>query len=468
MREVEPTVRIIARSMPDDDAIATYLSGVGAGKFTNSRDFEKPEDLVEFAGRMCYRSWQPGLNKNVTKVRYDQEAYIRNILSSAHGCYDGETEVLTARGWIHWPDAREDDLFATRAISGELQYHRPRQLVSYHHAGKMYRVDARGVDLLVTPEHNMFVCPTTTKFGRLKEDYWFIPAQDLGTDSHAYIKSAEWTGGSEVISQDEARLLGFTIGDGTVHAGSAKILRFRLRRSRKIEWLRALCLRLGWPFHSMGGDSYSVTMPSGRAQVFREIYGPEYQKIIPQYLLTSCSKDVLQALFDGLIESDGHRSPTGICFDTTSDTLAGQFQQLCLSIGMAANVCYRRTDRTGSYGNLPLTRLSVITRELKPEVNKFSGAVGRSYWLDHWEGDVYCADVPNHTLYVRRNGKPVWSGNSVLEHVSWTFVLQDISRIVTHELVRHRAGVAISQESHAVRPARRHPDVVPELGAGES
>lgn len=36
---------------------------------------------------------------------------------------------------------------------------------------------------------------------------------------------------------------------------------------------------------------------------------------------------------------------------------------------------------------------------------------------------------------------------SVLEHVNYTFVFHNVSRVFTHELVRHRAGVAISQES---------------------
>lgn len=36
---------------------------------------------------------------------------------------------------------------------------------------------------------------------------------------------------------------------------------------------------------------------------------------------------------------------------------------------------------------------------------------------------------------------------SVLEHASMTFLFQNVSRVFTHELVRHRAGCAISQES---------------------
>src|SRR5690606_37298422 len=36
---------------------------------------------------------------------------------------------------------------------------------------------------------------------------------------------------------------------------------------------------------------------------------------------------------------------------------------------------------------------------------------------------------------------------AVLEHAQFTFDFDQVSRVFTHELVRHRAGVAISQES---------------------
>lgn len=36
---------------------------------------------------------------------------------------------------------------------------------------------------------------------------------------------------------------------------------------------------------------------------------------------------------------------------------------------------------------------------------------------------------------------------SVLEHANYTFIIWDVSRIFTHEIVRHRAGSAFSQES---------------------
>jgi thymidylate synthase (FAD) len=48
---------------------------------------------------------------------------------------------------------------------------------------------------------------------------------------------------------------------------------------------------------------------------------------------------------------------------------------------------------------------------------------------------------------------------SVLEHVSWTFVVTGVSRALTHQLVRHRVGFAFSQLSQQYHE-ERGPDLV--------
>src|SRR5256884_5932452 len=67
-----------------------YLRDVGGEPWLERRlaeggSLNSGELLVEFAGRACYRSWEPGLNPNVSKVRTDQREYFANILRSAHG-----------------------------------------------------------------------------------------------------------------------------------------------------------------------------------------------------------------------------------------------------------------------------------------------------------------------------------------------------------------------------------------------
>lgn len=90
MHETAPTVHLIARPQLDLDGMRAYLEDVGGESWLERRlgeeDQASPgEMLVEFGGRACYRSWEPGLNPNVTRVRTDRMKYFANILRSAHG-----------------------------------------------------------------------------------------------------------------------------------------------------------------------------------------------------------------------------------------------------------------------------------------------------------------------------------------------------------------------------------------------
>src|SRR5919201_244605 len=87
MRSVEPEVFLVARPKVDYDAMAAYLREVGGERWLERIDRGQfdAQDLAEFAGKTCYRSWEPGLNPNVRKVRDDQDAYLQNILRQQHG-----------------------------------------------------------------------------------------------------------------------------------------------------------------------------------------------------------------------------------------------------------------------------------------------------------------------------------------------------------------------------------------------
>ncbi len=88
--ETTPSIHLIARPAVDLEGMRAYLEDVGGGSWLERRTAADTapnagELLVEFGGRACYRSWEPGLNVNVTKVRTDQRDYLRNILKSSHG-----------------------------------------------------------------------------------------------------------------------------------------------------------------------------------------------------------------------------------------------------------------------------------------------------------------------------------------------------------------------------------------------
>jgi thymidylate synthase (FAD) len=90
MRETTPQVELIARPSVDLEALERYLKTVGGESWLARRREEEDginpgQLLVEAAGRACYRSWEPGLNPNVSRVRTDQAEYFINIMKSGHG-----------------------------------------------------------------------------------------------------------------------------------------------------------------------------------------------------------------------------------------------------------------------------------------------------------------------------------------------------------------------------------------------
>jgi thymidylate synthase (FAD) len=92
MRETRPSVFLVARPSVDVEGMRRYLQEVGGESWLerrlnepNRRTLDAGELMVEFAGRVCYRSWEPGLNPNITRVRIDQREYFANLLHSYHG-----------------------------------------------------------------------------------------------------------------------------------------------------------------------------------------------------------------------------------------------------------------------------------------------------------------------------------------------------------------------------------------------
>lgn len=84
MEEVTPQVFLIGETRIHEPGLKRYLEHVGVPDW----DSDAPSDaekLVEVMGRLCYRSFEPGLNPNVTKIRQSNADYIGNIIRVKHG-----------------------------------------------------------------------------------------------------------------------------------------------------------------------------------------------------------------------------------------------------------------------------------------------------------------------------------------------------------------------------------------------
>lgn len=84
MEFVEPKVFLVGETRIVEDGFQAYLDHVGAPDW----DTDAPSDsekLCEMMGRLCYRSFEPGMNPNVTRVREGNAKYLGHVLEVGHG-----------------------------------------------------------------------------------------------------------------------------------------------------------------------------------------------------------------------------------------------------------------------------------------------------------------------------------------------------------------------------------------------
>ena len=500
MRETQPQVELIARPSIDLEALGRFLKAVGGGSWLDMRTSEGQEVndgqiLIEAAGRACYRSWEEGLNPNVTRIRKDQEQYFLNLLNSGHGsvlehanysfilhnvsrvfCYDEETEVLTTEGWVPWPKVEGDEVFGTlNPETRELEYQRATEHFVAEYDGPMYHVHSQQVDLLVTPNHRMWVQRVDTQAAKRGEQPWRVElATEIFHKRVRYEKGARWRG----VPAEEISLPGTTRRWTRADSGTTVTRAYPGRSFPAVPFARFL----GWYLAEGYINNHQIVIAQNRGHVLDEIAQVIRDLGLKPYIptsgngsvRTSCTPlrdflaglgsgalnkrvpamvqgwepDLIREFLETFIRGDGstHGSNGHQVIYTISKEMADDLQILAIKAGWSANI--RVDDRVGLerrmasgqvFKNLNPCFIVSLQRDsrLQPHVdhnraaphpNRFLDANGYQDSMVQYAGRVYCVKVPNGLLFVRRNGKPVVSGN-------------------THELVRHRAGSAFSQES---------------------
>lgn len=490
MRETQPQVELIARPSLDLAALERFLKHVGGESWLQMRTADGQEvnagqTLIEAAGRACYRSWQEGLNPNVTRIRKDQQQYFTNLLNSGHGsvlehanysfilgdvsrvfCYDEDTEVLTDEGWIPWPKIQGDEIFATlNPVTDHIEYQRATEHFAAMYEGPMYRLKSEQVDLLVTPNHRMWVQKHDTQAARRHEEpYRIYFAGDIAGKRVKYQKTGTWVGtdpefieipasrrairsrsgqvrdreypARHVRTEAFARFLGYFLAEGSL---TENRLCLSQNEGTVLNKMTETLRELGLTPRVLKGKQTGGVRASDAALVdfLAQLGGTACTKRIPPFV-QDWSPRLIRLFLEAMVEGDGSRrgSDGHAVIYTTSPEMADDLQILAIKAGWSANL--RVDDRTGLrremksgqvfFNQRPCFVVSLVTKRTRPLVNhNRQGLEKHDSWVPY-RGGIYCVKVPNGLLFVRRNGKPVVSAN-------------------THELVRHRAGSAFSQES---------------------
>jgi glycosyltransferase involved in cell wall biosynthesis len=180
-------------------------------------------------------------------------------------------------------------------------------------------------------------------------------------------------------------------------------------------------------------DGRVIVNDKALALYLKSTFGDKYSKRIPREILDKCSKSQLLVLLHSLMLGDGHSSGGGgSSYTTASKQLRDDFTELLLKTGLSGSYTKRKAegDTFSIYDRECVCRADnwVISVRWKQHTCAVDGAGwgnggATKNRMVKYSGKVYCVTVPNHTLFVRRNGKSVWCGNSGYAEAARNYVL---------------------------------------------
>ena len=354
-------------------------------------------------------------------IEKDLELFDRLAGSRPMHCFSSDTEVLTKRGFIAWPEVTEHDELADVSIAdGSLVgWAKPSRLITTRFTGNMYTVDGRGVSFRVTDGHTMLGHLVTDSKSRYSK---FSPSTFTPGTPTSVRHTKRTLGEVEcrmltapvVIAPatDFGKLVGMYLGDGYKIDTT---IGFHFSKPRKISYLEGVLSRLGLQFSSSRNSDGTVSIRVYKCDTTDTIlntcgYGSA-TKVFGNWGL-----EHMTGIFDGLKNSDGSVKRNTWSYCTGSSSLFRGILDAAPLAGITA-FSNRVDEQPKTPRHSRMHHLMVQTTNLC-RVNDSRNLDQSGVRIEEvCDEIVYCATMPSGALVVRRNGKTLVAGNcSPLEH----------------------------------------------------
>jgi|SRR3990167_4937608 len=387
-------------------------------------------------------------------------------------CYDDQTEILTKDGWKYFRELTDDDIVATRNKEEKFEWQKLLSRHEFDYMDNLVRFKSATVDLLVTPNHRMLTDYRGSNgnydkksCGIIKRADWFIENNRNKTQSYLVPTKSIWKGDSpsfftldEVDVEIDQRFSGYAFcGRDKNNKPIRSKKKFLTDRKRRVihlpevkvdtsDWSAFLGIYLaeGWCRKENSESKHEIYISQKRTSkywveindllerlpfkfkyndrtgkwaccdkqlwIYLKELGHSYNKWIPNDI-KNYDRELLDVLWTWMFKGDGHLQRKTKVYSTVSKKLAGDVQEILQKIGYDPRVSVINQ----SVGKIIKGKRNPI-KTTRPIYKIFARTDGHrslscaSY--QYYEGKVSSVKVPNGIVYVRRNGIPIWCGNT--------------------------------------------------------
>jgi hypothetical protein len=395
-------------------------------------------ERVHFANEL-YRVLKPGGKCTVIVPHWGS---CRAYGDPTH-CFSDDTEILTATGWQTIANVRVGERVPTLDLATEqTRMTDVVAVINNPYVGEMLHFQSDRMDLVVTPNHDMVWRAKGGNAG-----YWRkrgkptprpvlrkSPADSfvglVGRHPRRGIATFPWAGDSpqririapdeaslgrvlpgEFDAGDFAELLGWFVSEGNVDLSRPGGYRVQIAQSRtanpdKYQQITRLIQRLGFS-PSLHADR--IRFSSKALALYLAKLGLCHEKFVPA-VIKELTPQLLRRFLVAAVAGDGRVNRRGWEYATTSRRLADDVQEVAAKAGYRTSI--RQEVRAGLRsvigGRVSTTLRDIYMVGISPPTD---------VWYPqpksvHYAGRIVCVTLADcHTVYVRRNGRPLWSGN---------------------------------------------------------
>jgi len=371
----------------------------------------------------------------------DPDGRIR-ITYMAGSCYDNKTEIFTENGWKFFKDLEKDEKVATlNSVTNLLEYQQPTEYINELYSGDMYYGKNSLIDFAVTPNHNMYAHKSKSLNRKKPFNFELNKMENLVNYDLTFKKNCDWIGNDDeyiiipkhlttkqhtdkcgeikIKMDDWLKFFGFWMGDGWTTNGECNQVGVCGYKKIGIDTMKEIKGIF---------DNYGISSTYSGENTLRFFNTPLYnylhqfgganEKHIPKSIL-NLNKNKLEIFLEYYLRADGHIRKNGRkTAYTSSESLANNLNELALKIGLAATITNRgiRNNNTVLKNGRTIKAnydSHAINFYLSSKKNNLMPTMSHdNIMIEKYEGNIFCVTVPNHILYVRRNEKSYWCGNS--------------------------------------------------------
>lgn len=426
--ELHDIVPNIEKALPFVDSVTVVDGGSKDGTIMYFRNWQKKEPKIRFYISPWEDDFPKQRNKYVSLV-----AEIAEQGDWLLTCFDDKTEVLTSNGWKPFKDVNidEDEFLTLNKETHVLEWQRASRKIENRFKGNLLEYSDKSCDFAVTGNHNMYVkrkysnwSPEDIETSKNINLFELVQAEELiNSGKGRMLRAASWNseGGKEYVpgisNVKFARILGWYMSEGWSYMnGHRKKIQFSQTkeptRTELIDLLESCGLNI---IYNSGRRSDTITVYNHKLfDILQEFGKTSWEKYLPRWVKDE-SQEFLINFLETYIKGDGSTKSNNFIdysmFYTTSKTLAGDVQEICMKLGLRCTVS-EREPTIGGYND----RGQVIEGKRvcfngtissnKEVVVDFNNMVPLPY-----DGIVRCVTVPNNTLCIRRNGRTLICGN---------------------------------------------------------